>query len=92
MSNGYIDKIKIIKDIKEIEEVLSPYVPFDRRKAEEIIRKHNLTDKYIGFFNSPLLPGYIRFEDAADSQIIKNLTVIRQYLITKLGENENGQA
>ena len=75
MSNSYMDKIKILQDIKEIDEVLNPYVPFDRRKAEEIIRKHNLTDKYIALYNSQLNPGYVKFENATDLQVIDNCYV-----------------
>ena len=86
MSNSYMDKIKILQDIKEIDEVLNPYVPFDRRKAEEIIRKHNLTDKNIALYNSQLNPGYVKFENATDLQVIDNLNVIKQYLVSKLGD------
>lgn len=83
MQNSY--KVKIEMDIKEIEEVLNPCVPFDRAKAENIIRKHNLTDKQIGVLNSPLNPGYIPFSQATDAQIRDNLKLILIHLIEKLG-------
>lgn len=79
------DKVlDIAKDIKEINDVLNPNVIFDRKKAEDIIRKHNVTDELVATFNSPLNPGYTTFEKATNEMVMNNLISIRNILVVKL--------
>ena len=85
-----IDKVvDIAKDIKEINDVLNPNVIFDRKKAEDIIRKHNATDELVATFNSPLNPGYTTFENATNEMVINNLISIRNILVVKLQQESS---
>lgn len=84
------DKVlNIAKDIKEIEDALNPNVIFDRKKAEDIIRKHNATDEFVATYNSPLNPGYTTFENATNEMVINNLISIRNILIVKLQQESS---
>lgn len=79
------DKVlEIVKDIKEIEDVLNPNTIFNRIKAEDIIRKHNTTDVEVAIFNSPMKPDYIAFENATDEMVRNNLISIRNILVGRL--------
>ncbi len=83
-----MDKLKIVhleNDIKEIDEILSA-MWFDRRKAEETIRKHNLTDAKVAVFNSPLNPNVVRLDKLTDEQVANNLLSIRVILCGELAE------
>lgn len=80
-----IDKVfKIEKDIQEIDDVLNPNAIFNRKKAEDIIRKHNATDTEVAIFNSPLNSYYVAFENATDKMVKNNLISIRNILAGKL--------
>ena len=84
------DKVlDISKDIKEIEDVLNPNVIFDRKKAEDIIRKHNATDELVATLNSPLNPGYTTFEKATNEMVMNNLISIRNILVVKLQQESS---
>ena len=63
--------ISLVKDIEEIDNVINNNI-FDRTEAEDIIRKHNLSDLEVAFLNSPLNPGYTKFENATDNMIFNN--------------------
>lgn len=79
------DKIlEIEKDIKEIEEVLNPNIIFNRMKAENIIRKHNIKDEVVALYNSPINPDYITFEIATNEMVKNNLISIRNILVRRL--------
>ena len=85
-----IDKVvDIAKDIKEINDVLNPNVIFDRKKAEDIIRKHNATDELVATFNSPLNPSYTTFEKATNEMVINNLISIRNILVVRLQQESS---
>ena len=75
--------ISLVKDIEEIDNVINNNI-FDRTEAEDIIRKHNLSDLEVAFLNSPLNPGYTKFENATDNMIFNNLLQIKSILFTKL--------
>lgn len=75
--------ISLVKDIEEIDNVINNNI-FDRTKAEGIIRKHNLSDLEIAFLNSPLNPGYTKFENATDNMVVNNLLQIKSILYAKL--------
>ena len=84
------DKVlDIAKDIKEINDVLNPNVIFDRKKAEDIIRKHNATDELVATFNSPLNPRYTTFEKATNEMVMNNLISIRNILVVKLQQESS---
>ena len=75
--------ISLVKDIEEIDNVINNNM-FDRTKAEGIIRRHNLSDLEVAFLNSPLNPGYTKFENATDNMIFNNLLQIKSILFTIL--------
>lgn len=75
--------ISLVKDIEEIDNVINNNT-FDRVKAEGIIRKHNFSDLEVAILNSPLNPGYTKFENATDNMIVNNLLQIKSILFTKL--------
>ena len=75
--------ISLVKDIEEIDNVINNNI-FDRTEAEDIIRKHNLSDLEVAFLNSPLNPDYTKFENATDNMIFNNLLQIKSILFTKL--------
>lgn len=77
--------VKIVSDIKEIDDALTSAY-FDRQKAEEIIRKHTVTDVTVAVINSPLIPGYTTFEQATDDMVKNNLLIIRQVLLGNLAK------
>ncbi len=91
-----IDKrAQLLCDIKEIEELLNEK-QFNRKKVENIIVKHNLNNEKIAAINSPLNPGYVRFEHSTDDMMKNNLEMILRILkieyaeeLLKLGENKN---
>ena len=83
MNDKDVRKAKIEKDICEIDEILNAQI-FDRKRAEDVIRKHNQTDEIVAAINSPLRAGYVPFEQAFDDMIINNLYLIKQVLQTKL--------
>lgn len=79
--------IKTNADVFEIQSVLIPYqngMPLDRKKAEQIIRKHNSSDVHVGMMNSPLSPGFVTFEQATDQMLAQNLSNIQTILGAKL--------
>lgn len=75
--------ISLVKDIEEINNVINNNI-FDRTKAEGIIRKHNLSNLEVAILNSPLNPGYTKFENATDNMIVNNLLQIKTILFSKL--------
>lgn len=78
---------KTTADVLEIQAVLKPYqqgVPLDRKKAEQIIRKHNCSDFHVAAMNSPLNPGFVTFEQATDQMLAQNLAIIQTILSAKL--------
>lgn len=76
------DKVlEVEKDIKEIDEVLNPNTVFNRTKAENIIRKHNIKDEVVALYNSPINPDYITFENATNEMVKNNLISIRSILL-----------
>ena len=79
-----INKIKISHDIQEITDVLNNPCGFDRKKAEEIIKKHNISNAKIAAMNSPLSPNYIRFEYATNDMVANNLVGILSILKLEL--------
>lgn len=79
--------IKTTADVTEIQGVLIPYqqgMPLDRKKAEQIIRKHNSSDYHVALMNSPGNPGYVTFEQATDQMVAQNLANIQLILGAKL--------
>ncbi len=80
MDKSDIKKINLSKDIDEIKEVLYNWFSFDRQKAEEIIRKHNLSNSKVAAMNSPTNPGYVKFENSTDEMIKNNLSQILKIL------------
>lgn len=71
--------IKLAKDIDEILEVLNNPI-FDISKAQDIIKKHNLSNEKVAAYNSPLKPGYVLFENSTEEMLKNNLTVIHEIL------------
>jgi len=65
---------------------------FDRQKAEEIIRKHNASDPAVAIMNSPLLRGWLPFQQANDDQVASNLTKIQAILEAELARKLAEQA
>lgn len=78
---------KIVSDINEIDEVLNA-VYFDRKKAEDIIRKHTATNETVAVINSPLSLGYTTFDRATDEMVKNNLLIIRQVLLDNLAKEQ----
>lgn len=77
--------LNLSKDINEIVELLNnPY--FDRNKAQEIIKKHNLSNEKIAAVNSPLNPEYVRFEYSTDDMLKNNIAFILEILKAELVE------
>lgn len=78
---------KTTTDVCEIQSVLIPYqngMPLDRKKAEQIIRKHNYSDVHVAKMNSPLSPGFITFNQATDQMLAQGLSNIQTILSAKL--------
>ncbi len=69
------EKIKLMSDKNEIIELLNK-PQFDRKKAENIIVKHNLSNKKVAELNSPLNPYTERLENLTDDEIKSNLIMI----------------
>lgn len=89
-SDGVLTKeemVKLLNDIDEIQDVLNRVnagYPLDRRKAEDIIRKHNQTDPVVAASNFAPNSVYVTFEQATDSMYLDKLKSIRDYLSGKL--------
>ena len=82
-----MDVIKFVDDIAEIQRVFDHVkagYPLDRKKAEDIIRKHNASDPAIAAYNSPMLPGFVTFQQATDQMLLNNLNTIQAYLSAKM--------
>lgn len=73
------EKIKLMSDKYEIIELLNK-PQFDRKKAENIIVKHNLSNEKVAELNSPLNPYTERLENLTDDTIIENLKIISSIL------------
>lgn len=73
------EKIKLISDKYEIIELLKE-PEFDRKKAEDIIIKHNLSNEKVAELNSPLNPYTERLENLTDDEIKSNLIMILSIL------------
>lgn len=73
------EKIKLMSDKNEIIELLNK-PQFDRKKAENIIVKHNLSNKKVAELNSPLNPYTERLENLTDDEIKSNLLIILSIL------------
>lgn len=73
------EKIKLMSDKYEIIELLNK-PQFDRKKAENIIVKHNLCNEKVAELNSPLNPYTERLENLTDDEIKSNLLIILSIL------------
>ena len=73
------EKIKLMSDKYEIIELLNK-PQFDRKKAENIIVKHHLSNEKVAELNSPLNPYTERLENLTDDTIIENLKIILSIL------------
>lgn len=73
------EKIKLMSDKNEIIELLNK-PQFDRKKAENIIVKHNLSNKKVAELNSPLNPYTERLDNLTDDEIKSNLLIILSIL------------
>ena len=73
------EKIKLMSDKYEIIELLNK-PQFDRKKAENIIVKHNLSNEKVAELNSPLNPYTERLENLTDDDIKSNLLIILSIL------------
>ena len=73
------EKIKLMSDKYEIIELLNK-PQFDRKKAENIIVKHNLSTEKVAELNSPLNPYTERLENLTDDEIKSNLLIILSIL------------
>ncbi len=81
------EAVKLLNDIDEIQDVFDRVragYPLDRKKAEDIIRKHNLTDPVVAASNFAPNSVYVTFEQATDSMYLDKLESIRVYLSGKL--------
>lgn len=72
-------KIKLMSDKYEIIGLLNK-PQFDRKKAENIIVKHNLSNEKVAELNSPLNPYTERLENLTDDEIKINLIMILSIL------------
>lgn len=79
MNVRLVKKTELINDINEITELLKE-PQFDRKKAENIIVKHNLSNEKVAELNSPLNPYTERLENLTDDMIIENLKIILSVL------------
>lgn len=79
MNIKLVKKTKLINDINEIIELLNK-PQFDRKKAENIIVKHNLSNEKVAELNSPLNPYTERLENLTDDEIKSNLIMILSIL------------
>jgi hypothetical protein len=79
MNVRLVKKTELINDINEIIELLKE-PQFDRKKAENIIVKHNLSNEKVAELNSPLNPYTERLENLTDDMIIENLKIILSVL------------
>ena len=70
-----VKKTELTNDINEIIELLNK-PQFYRKKAENIIVKHNLSNKKVAELNSPLNPYTERLENLTDDEIKSNLIMI----------------
>lgn len=73
------EKINLMSDKYEIIELLNK-PQFDRKKAENIIVKHNLSNEKVAELNSPLNPYTERLENLTDDEIKSNLLIILSIL------------
>lgn len=73
------EKIKLMSDKNEIIELLNK-PQFDRKKAENIIVKHNLSNKKVAELNSPLNPYTERLDNLTDDEVKSNLLIILSIL------------
>lgn len=73
------EKIKLMSDKNEIIELLNK-PQFDRKKVENIIVKHNLSNKKVAEINSPLNPYTERLDNLTDDEIKSNLLIILSIL------------
>lgn len=82
MNVKLVKKTKLINDINEIIEIIELLnkPQFDRKKAENIIVKHNLSNKKVAELNSPLNPYTERLENLTDDDIKSNLLIILSIL------------
>ena len=79
-----------LNDIKEIEELLKNQ-RFDRDKAQSIIVKHSISNEKIAVVNSPLNPGFVRFECSTDEMMRNNLNIILKILTAEYIEELSKQ-
>lgn len=79
MNVRLVKKTELINDINEIIKLLKE-PQFDRKKAENIIVKHNLSNEKVAELNSPLNPYTERLENLTDDMIIENLKIILSVL------------
>ena len=82
MNVKLVKKTKLINDINEIIEIIELLnkPQFDRKKAENIIVKHNLSNKKVAELKSPLNPYTERLENLTDDDIKSNLLIILSIL------------
>ena len=81
------EMVKLLNDIDEIQDVFDRVragYPLDRKKADDIIRKHNLTDPVVAASNFAPNSVYVTFEQATDSMYLDKLESIKSYLSGKL--------
>lgn len=79
MNVKLVKKTKLINDINEIIKLLNK-PQFDRKKVENIIVKHNLSNEKVAELNSPLNPYTERLENLTDDEIKSNLLIILSIL------------
>lgn len=78
-------------DIAEIQKIINDYKNgrrIDRQKAAEIIGRLNMKDMAIASFNSPLIPGWVSFQNATDEQLFNNMNITLLYLSGKMTASE----
>lgn len=85
MNQKELRLIKLDDDIKEIFVLLNSAI-FDKDKAKNIIKKHNLSNAKVALFNSLPNVGFVPFENATDAMMKENLKRILAILMAEYEE------